>query len=117
MTDNVVGHDCERVEDERMAGEILQTLCGHYPGHDWFVLIRGGIVQIKNQSWSSEWGMAIHYTDIAGDAKVRSQKVKIAAGEFLERAHMRRGAKTEERLSVIEGIPDRYVQRARILGA
>ena len=54
---NIVGFDCQDKRDEPMAGEILRTLVDHYPGHDWFVLIRGGIVQIKNQKWSNEWGM------------------------------------------------------------
>ena len=117
MTDNVVGLDCEFPRDERMAGEMLHALVQHYPGHDWFVMIRGGIVQIKISDWSSEWGMAVHYSDIAGDAKVRKQKTVAAAGEFLERASMRRGAKTDERLRRIEGMPDKAIQRARLLGA
>ena len=114
---NIVGFDCQDKRDEPMAGEILRTLVDHYPGHDWFVLIRGGVVQIKNQEWSNEWGMSVYYSDIAHDAQARKVGVVRAAGEFLERANMRRGARTGKRIKRIEGMPEKAVQRARLLGA
>jgi hypothetical protein len=82
----VVGIDCEHDRDDPMAMEMVQTLSAVHPGHSWFVVIKGGIVHIKDMDMHPDWGMCIHYTDIAGDAGVRRKKVLWAAGEFLERA-------------------------------
>lgn len=110
---NIVGIDCERNEDDGMAREILNILVQTYPGHSWFVLIRGGVVQVKNTDWSSEWGMVMHYSDIKSDASERKRSVIRAAGEFLERAHLIRGAKIHEhKVAHIEGMPDKALARS-----
>lgn len=112
---NIVGIDTERPEDEGMAKEILCILVAAYPGHSWFVVIRGGVVQVKNTDWSSEWGMVLHYSQIKADASERKRSVLRAAGEFLERAHIIRGAKVhEQHVAHIEGVPDRALARALI---
>ena len=104
-SDNViVGYDTEHDRDEPIAREIVTNLTEHYPGHGWFVLIKGGVVQVKNLHWSDKWGMVLHYSQIKGDANDRKKQVIRAAGEFLERANLKRGAKTEDAVAV-EGIP------------
>lgn len=107
----VVGYDTEHDRDEPMAREIVNTLSTSYPGHGWFVTIKGGIVQVKNLDWSEKWGMVIHYSQLGNDAKVRKQQIVLKAGEFLERANVKRGAKTEQAVRHIEGIPDAHVAR------
>lgn len=107
----VVGYDTEHDSDEPMAREIVNTLSTHYPGHGWFVLIKGGVVQVKNLDWSDKWGMVLHYSLLGNDAKVRKQQIVSRAGEFLERANVLRGAKTEQAVSHIEGMPDKDVGR------
>ena len=95
-----------------MAGEMVNDLCRAYPGHAWFVLIKGGIVQVKDMDIHPEWGMTLHYSQINGDANERKKSVLRAAGEFLERAHLKRGAKTEAH-GAVEGIPDKDLVRFR----
>jgi hypothetical protein len=109
MAETVVGYDTEHERDEPLAKEIVNTLSTTYPGHGWFVLIKGGVVQVKNLDWSDKWGMVLHYSQLGNDAKVRNQSVIRSAGEFLERARVKRGAKTDETVRHIEGIADKYL--------
>ncbi len=105
---SIVGFDTEHDRDEPMARDIVNTLSTTYPGHGWFVLIRGGVVQIKNLDWSEGYGMVIHYSQLKSDANVSKREVVKAAGEFLERARVKRGAKTEQEVASVEGLPQKY---------
>lgn len=87
----VVGIDCEHDRDDPMAMQMVKDLCQTYPGHAWFVVIRGGIVHIKDMDMHPDWGMALHYSQVCADAKDRKKQVLFAAGEFLERASKRNG--------------------------
>lgn len=111
---SIVGYDTEHDRDEPLAGRILRTLCDHYPGHGWFVLIRGGVIQVKDMDIHPNWGMALHYTQVTNDDKAMRQSVVRAAGEFLERAGIKRGEKGEEWGGSVEGVPDRDLIRARL---
>lgn len=111
---NVVGYDTEHDRDETLAGQILRTLVDHYPGHGWFVLIKGGIIQIKDMDINPQWGMALHYSQVNNDAAEMKKSVIRAAGEFLERANLRRGKKDETPVEHVEGIPDKHLMRGRI---
>ena len=108
MSETIVGFDTEHDRDEPLARDIVNTLSTHYPGHGWFVSIKGGIVQVKNLDWSDKWGMVLHYSQLHNDAAVMRKAVVRSAGEFLERAAVKRGAKTEETVSGVEGIPVKY---------
>lgn len=108
----IVGYETEHDSDEGLASRILRVLVEAYPAHGWFVLIRGGVIQVKNLDWHPNWGMALHYTQVTSDSKVMAQEVRRAAGEFLERANVARGANTGERVTHIEGIPDKHLARA-----
>lgn len=90
----VVGIDVEHDRDDPMAVDMVRDLCQAYPGHSWFVVIRGGIVHIKDMDMHPDWGMALHYSQIKGDAADRKRQVLGAAGEFLERAR-KKGLKVE----------------------
>jgi hypothetical protein len=107
----VVGYDTEHTADEAMAGQMVHDLCAAYPGHGWFVVIRGGIVHVKDLDLNDKWGMALHYSQIKGDANDRKRDVLRSAGEFLERARLKRGAKTAQTVRHIEGVPDRHMTR------
>jgi hypothetical protein len=82
----VVGIDVENDRDDPMAKQMLNDLCTTYPGHAWFVVIKGGIVHIKDMDMHPDWGMALHYSQIKADAADRKKQVLFAAGEFIERA-------------------------------
>lgn len=87
----IVGIDVEHDRDDTMAMDMVRDLCAAYPGHAWFVVIRGGIVHVKDMDLHPDWGMCIHYSDIKADAADRKRQVLFAAGEFLERARKRAG--------------------------
>lgn len=109
----VVGIDTEHESDDTMAKQMLADLVHAYPGHAWFVTIKGGVVFIKDLDLNDKWGMCLHYSQIKGDANDRKRDVIRAAGEFLERARVARGRKVDGLPSVlaIEGVPDKYMAR------
>lgn len=84
-------------EYEQFAKEALQALTKHYPGYSWHIQIGGGILMIKNFTldWRGRWGMALDFTDMASDHTRLVRSVVRAAGEFLERAHVKRGGKPD----------------------
>lgn len=107
----VVGIDTEHTRDEPLASQMLHDLCETYPGHAWFVIIKGGVVHIKDMELNDKWGMCLHYSQIKDDAKDRKRQIIMAAGEFLERANLRRGRKTDDVALKVEGIPDKHMTR------
>lgn len=76
-----------------LAKEIAEVLTFAYPNHSWWVRIDGGIVVIKHFDISTTCGMVCRYDQLASDAMVRKRDVIRSAGELLERAHLRRGAR------------------------
>ena len=106
-----IAADTEHDRDIPMARELIGILHEAYPGHEWFVLIRGGVVQIKKLEWSSNWGMALMYSNLKGDATARKRDVLRAAGEFLERGNIARGRNTGEFSNSVEGIPEKHMRR------
>jgi hypothetical protein len=106
-----IAADTEHDRDIPMARELIGILHQAYPGHEWFVLIRGGVVQIKKLEWHANWGMALMYSNLKGDAAARKRDVIRAAGEFLERGNAKRGANTGESIHGVEGIPDKHMRR------
>jgi len=107
----IVGIDTEHPQDEPLAEQMLADLVQAYPGHGWLVVIRGGIVHIKDLDLNDKWGMALHYSQIKGDAAERKRDILRAAGEFLERANLKRGRKTDDVALHVEGIPDKHMTR------
>ena len=88
-----------------MCKEIAETLSIAYPGHSWHVRIDGGLLIIKNMNISETAAMVRKYRDIEHDATIRKKAVIMAAGEFLEAAHMQRGWYQGETAKVLEGLP------------
>jgi hypothetical protein len=107
----IVGIDAERETDETMAKEMLADLVHAYPGHAWFVAIKGGVVHVKDLDLNDKWGMCLHYSQIKHDANDRKRDVLRAAGEFLERANVARGAKRAgQDVTSIEGVPQKWMR-------
>lgn len=116
MTQTVVGYDTEHDSDETLAREILGYVLAAYPGHGWYVVIRGGVVQVKDLDINPNWGMVLHYTQMKDDATERKRQVVRAAGEFLERANLKRGAMVEGQVvHAVEGIPQKHMARGGAL--
>ena len=107
----IVGIDAENEADETMAKGMLADLVHAYPGHAWFVSIKGGIVHVKDLDLNDKWGMCLHYGQIKGDANDRKRDVLRAAGEFLERANVARGAKrADQNVRSIEGVAQKWMR-------
>ena len=85
--------------------EIGEYVCQAYPGYSWHIRIDGGLLIIKNMSISEVNAMVRRYSDIAHDAKRRRIEVVRAAGELLERAHLRRGMSEGRIATQLEGVP------------
>lgn len=98
--------------EKSLGKEVLSVLDQFYPGHLWHVLIRQGVMQIKNCSWSGKWGMVRKLKDVDYDAVVLKREIIRAAGEFLERANVKRGKRDmTHRVLGVEGIPQRHFGR------
>jgi hypothetical protein len=90
--------------DDQVGGEIARSLCEAYPGHPWHINVQDGLIVVKHMRLSAKWGMVRPYSD-AHDAARLKREVVMIAGEFLERARLRRGAAGEDNATVVEGIP------------
>lgn len=91
--------------DEILAKRAADLLNKHYPGHLWAVNVNsestGGVMVIKNYRISYRYGFTLHLNKLDTELK----KVVRAGGEFLERAHMRRGMARGNLASRIDGVP------------
>lgn len=113
----IVGVECQRDEDMPLAKLVLGELVRTYPGYSWLVVIQGGVIHVRISDWADNWGMAIHQSRVGADWPAFARHACRAAGEFLERANMRRGRATGEIAQTIEGVPDKAMARARLAGA
>lgn len=97
----------QAMEDE--AGWILQALDTAYPGYPWAVRVYDGGFFIYNLDFPSNWGMNCNKKTWIFSASELKRRVILMAGEWLERANLRRGAAREgEQIRRLEGIPERF---------
>lgn len=88
-----------------MCKEIGESICAAYPGYSWHIRIDGGLLIIKNMSISPTAAMVRKFAAISSDAKRRKHDVVMAAGEFLEAAHLsRRGRESNGNATQLEGL-------------
>lgn len=96
--------------DDAKAAEVAAILCAAYPGHPWHIRIGRGVIIIKHMQLSSRYGICRHYDRVTFDAGVLKREIIMAAGEYLERANLYRGAKREGEIAkVVEGIPQKHM--------
>lgn len=95
---------------DALAKSVLESLWTTYPGHPWAVYVRGGVMFIKylDPRMSGNWGIAKRLGMLDFDAKVLETSIKMMAGEWLERARLRRGASTGEAIKHVDGVPDKH---------
>jgi len=100
--------DYHPLADLSLAKRIADTLQKHYPNHLWAVHVNEeqGYILIKNFAISTRWGMLIKLKTIYDDPSLKS--VVRYAGEFLERANMKRGEWNGEVPEYVEGLPQNY---------
>lgn len=105
MTDAVVGWQAGRSADPdsgtaaecTIAKNSLEALVQAYPGYSWFVEVRDGLVMIKNFAvdWRGRYVMVRRLGQVQHDYGRLVREIVFAAGEYLERANLRRGAARE----------------------
>ena len=95
------------------AKEAAEVLVPAYPNHSWWVECKGGALIIKHLEASGargSIGMVRHLAAMEGDAMARKKDIIRAAGEMLERAGLRRGARTEDPVTHFE-MDDKRMQK------
>lgn len=92
------------LNDDMLTRQIGFTLTKHYPGHVWAVNVnsQGGVVDLKAYNISTHYGYRLLYTDVSSDPDLKC--IVRAGGELLERAHMIRGGRNEQKLEILEGV-------------
>lgn len=92
------------------AEKVLDLLSTVYPGHPWAVRVDDGIIFIRHlQFGSNGWGMNLRTREVEHDAAVLRRQIVMLAGEWLERAGLKRGryeAPYEDYR--VEGVPEKY---------
>lgn len=108
------GHKVEG-QDLILAKSSADLLEKHYPGHLWAVYVNseGGVMNIKALNISGLYGMVIHLKTIYQDPTLKT--VVRFAGEFLERAHLRRGRNTGEDPKILEGAKAKHQPKNGII--
>lgn len=117
MTNPVVGWQAGRSMDDPNSGtesertiakNSVEALIKHYPGYSWFVEVRDGLLMIRcyELDWRGRYCMVRKLGTVQHDYGRLVREVVHAAGEYLERANLRRGEKREgEMAQKIEGAP------------
>lgn len=94
-------------EDE--AEDVLNVLTMAYPGYPWGVRVYDGGIFIRNLDFPANWGMNIKVKNIQHDAAVFKREIIMMAGEWLERANLRRGRNIhDDPIKKLEGAPDNH---------
>lgn len=92
-------------EDE--AKWIIEALDAAYPDHPWMVRVYDGGFFIRHMNMPSNWGM--NCKGQYATASLLKKDVIQKAGEFLERAGLRRGKwDWEEDIKRVDGVPEKW---------
>ena len=93
-------------EDE--AKMILDVLSTAYPGHPWGVRVYDGGFFIRHLQFPKNWGMNLKYRNVSHDAAVMKREIISKAGEWLERANIKRGRYDGDQPDYrVEGVPEK----------
>ena len=88
---------------------ILEVLTFAYPGHPWAVRVYDGGFFIRNLSFPHNWGMNCKFKDVGHDGAVMKREIILMAGEWLERAGLKRGHyDADQEIEHLEGVPKKY---------
>lgn len=93
---------------EAEAEMILDALTTAYPSHPWAVRVYDGGFFIRHLDFPSNWGMNAKYKSFGYSASALKRDVIMKAGEFLERANLKRGRGEDAPIKFVEGVPDKY---------
>ncbi|MFH1236653.1 MAG: hypothetical protein V1685_07045, partial [Parcubacteria group bacterium] len=93
---------------EDFAEEILTTLCDVYPGYPWAVRVYEGGFFIRHLGYPPGWGMNCKHPSFGHSSFALKRQIIRHAGEWLERAKLKRGRANDDEPEYVEGIPDKY---------
>lgn len=111
----LIGAEGDTPAEEREALTVLEILNGVYSWVPWYVVMRGGMIHIKDLSIKNRgWGMAVKFRNVNHDAAVFRREVIMKAGEWLERCDKLRHRDDHEDIRRIEGLPDAHQPIARL---
>lgn len=87
--------------ERTLAKQAVEALAQHYPGYSWFVEVRDGLLMIRNYEveWRGRYCMVRKLGQIQHDYGRMVKEVVRAAGEYLERANLRRGTARDGEMS------------------
>ena len=91
--------------NDNYAKEAAEVLVAAYPNHSWWIECKQGVLIIKHleaSGFRGSIGMLRHTQMLDHDAKARKHDYVMKAGEMLERAGMKRGARTEDPVKAFE---------------
>lgn len=87
------------------AKEAAEVLVAAYPNHSWWIECKQGVLIIKHleaSGFRGSIGMLRHTDMLDSSAKARKRDYVMKAGEMLERAGMKRGARTSDPVTGFE---------------
>ena len=87
------------------AKDAAEALVQEYPNHSWWIECKQGVLIIKHLEASGlrgSIGMLRKVESLAHAAVARRREILMAAGELLERAGLRRGARTDDPVDHLE---------------
>lgn len=94
--------------ERTIAQNAVQALVRAYPGYSWFVEVRNGLLMIRcaELDYRGRYCMVRKLSQVQHDYGRLVREVVHAAGEYLERANMRRGTRRDGETAVtLEGAP------------
>lgn len=99
-------NEAQMSEAEKVVG--ILTAC--YPGHPWAARVDDGLIFIRylDPNLSGNWGMVLKTKDVEHDAAVMKKKIVMLAGEWLERAGLKRGRNNDDEIQHVDGLPDKH---------
>ena len=92
---------------EAEAEQILEVLTFAYPNHPWGVRVYDGGFFIRHLDFPSQWGMNCKTKKVYSVSSLK-REVILMAGEWLERAGLKRGVGEDAGAYKVEGVPDKF---------
>lgn len=91
---------------ETTAHGILEVLTFAYPGHPWSVRVYDGGFFIRHLDFPGNWGINHRSNTETYSASAMKRQIIRMAGEWLERADLKRGRSDDSVATFVDGIPD-----------
>src|SRR5688572_9610885 len=104
----IIASDGATKAQEDEANAILEAITTAYPNHPWAVRVYDGGFFIRHLDFPSNWGMNCrNHTRLYSASALKRECIRMA-GEWLERANLKRGVGDETPILRVEGVPERW---------